>query len=107
MAEMQASMVPKTGRAIRYCKTKGCTGIHYAKGMCRKCYYKSRYKANKDRKYPKGTSLTIHFSSIEGGKDMLAMLRRIAKHEDRSPNKQAIHFIAKGLLDWLHDHEDD
>lgn len=105
MMEAQSKMIPKPARKVRYCTTKGCRGVHYAKGLCRKCYYKARWKNDKSKYVPK-SSMTIHFSKMEGGSDMLRMLREIAKNEDRSPTRQAIKFIAKGMLDWLEENED-
>jgi hypothetical protein len=96
------SLPPDNLKRPRLCD---CGEIHYAKGKCVTCYYKE-YWAKIGKKTPKGTTMTIRFQSVDGGKEFLNLIRHIAKYEHRSINEQVIVFLALGVKEWLDEHED-
>lgn len=82
-------------------KCKNCQGVHYARGLCKNCYYKERWAEHKTKRIPKGTRITIFFSRIEGGVEMLNIIKSIAEQENRNVSQQVAAFLAKATLDWL------
>jgi len=86
----------------RFCKI--CGGLHYAKGLCVSCYYKHWWKEHGKPQFH-GASLTLRFAKLPSGPIMLNLLKMIAEREQHTPAQQAIAFIAKGVLDWLEEHD--
>jgi len=84
----------------RFCTEEGCYEIHYAKDKCRKHYYQDYHRKRKAAGKI-ATTTTIVFTTLDGGPEILALIKKIARHEDRSLNMQCIRFLAEGVLNWL------
>ena len=96
LESMDSSEIPVVVRRPKFCE---CGGIHYAKGMCRKCYHRFMYQKYKLEGMV--TKTTINFSKTIGVYELLGLVKKIATHEGRSLNNQVIMFMAQGVVEWL------